>query len=91
MIELASPRAPRDLRRPRAAASDADRRPDRDFSGQRFSWHRAVGTRVEDLGVGAATRGLVTARIVRDGAAKSNAISIPVGEGEVLEVAIHAR
>ncbi|HEY5949996.1 MAG TPA: hypothetical protein VIV40_31090 [Kofleriaceae bacterium] len=65
-------------------------RPDRDFSGQRFSWHRAAGTRaaVEDLGVASATNGLVTARILRDSAPASGSLSFAVGEREVLEVAI---
>jgi mannose-6-phosphate isomerase-like protein (cupin superfamily) len=67
-------------------------RPDRDFSGQRFSWHRAAGTRapVEDLGVASATNGHVTARILRDRAAAPGRLSFPVGEREVLEVAVAA-
>ena len=63
-------------------------RPDRDFGGQRFSWHRAAGERiaVEDLGVASATNGIVTARIVRDGTASAGPLSFVVGDGEVLDV-----
>lgn len=65
-------------------------RSDRDFSGQRFSWHRAGSARVavEDLGVADATNGLVTARILRDGAATAGGLSFAVSEGEVLEVVL---
>ncbi|HEX5062186.1 MAG TPA: hypothetical protein VFV99_22605 [Kofleriaceae bacterium] len=91
VIELASPArhatyADHELQLPAPSV-----RPDRDFSGQRFSWHRAAATRapVEDLGVAAATGGLVTARILRDGAAASGRISIPVDDGVILDVAMH--
>jgi hypothetical protein len=63
-------------------------RPDRDFNGQRFSWHRATRAAVEDLGVGDATNGLVSARIVRDGAVARGPLSFAVGEGEVLDVVL---
>lgn len=63
---------------------------DRDFSGQRFSWHRAAGTRMpaEDLGVAAATSGVVAARIVRDARVAPGALAFPAGDGEVLEVVL---
>lgn len=41
--------------------------PDRDFGGQRFSLHRAERGPVEDLGVAAATRGVLAARVLRGG------------------------
>lgn len=65
-------------------------RADRDFSGQRFSWHRAAATRVpaEDLGVAAATHGAVGARIIRDGRVAAGALALPVGDGAVLEVVL---
>jgi quercetin dioxygenase-like cupin family protein len=65
-------------------------RPDRDFSGQRFSWHRAARApaAIEDLGVAAATNGNVTARILRDRAPAPNSLTFPVGEGAVLEVVL---
>lgn len=64
--------------------------PSRDFSGQRFSWHRADGMRasIEDLGVAAATNDRVTARILRDGAAARGGLAFPVGDGEVLELVL---
>ena len=62
-------------------------RPDRDFSGQRFSWHRAAPAPVEDLGIAAATKGLVDARIVRDGS-RAAGVELAIGNGEVLAVAI---
>lgn len=93
VIELASPArhatyADHELHLPTPSL-----RPDRDFSGQRFSWHRATGTRasIEDLGVAAATRGIVIARIRRDGAAASGCVSFPVGDGEVLDVTIQGQ
>jgi len=60
--------------------------PDRDFGGQRFCWHRASGS--ADLGVAAATNGIVTARIVRDGAVAAGALAFDVGPGDLLEVAL---
>src|SRR5688572_3380177 len=90
VIELASPArhatyADHDLHLP-----TPNLRPDRDFSGQRFSWHRAAETRapVEDLGVASATNGRVSARILRDSAAAPGCLSFPIGEREVLEVVL---
>jgi quercetin dioxygenase-like cupin family protein len=64
--------------------------PDREFRGQRFSWHRGSGLAVEDLGVAAATQGLVTARIIRNGAVAAGALAFPLDEREVLEVVLPA-
>jgi quercetin dioxygenase-like cupin family protein len=88
VIELASPArhatyVDHDLQLPTAKLD-----PDRDFSGQRFSWHRAVGSPVEDLGVASATNGLVSARIVRDASVAASALTFPLGEGELLEVVL---
>lgn len=90
VIELASPARHATYADHELLLPTADLRPDRNFGGQRFSLHRAAGTRarVEDLGVAAATNGLVTARIVRDAAGDLGCLVFPVGNGELLEVEI---
>jgi quercetin dioxygenase-like cupin family protein len=88
VIELASPARHATYADHELHLPTRDLRPERDFSGQRFSWHRATGTRapVEDLGVAAATRGAVSAQILRDGSSAPSSVRLPVGDGEVLSV-----
>jgi quercetin dioxygenase-like cupin family protein len=89
VIEIASPARHATYVDHQLQLPTANLDPARDFSGQRFWWHRASGTRtaVEDLGVADATRGFVTARIVRDGHVALGSLSFPLGDNTVLEIA----
>jgi quercetin dioxygenase-like cupin family protein len=69
VIELASPARHSTLADHALALPTARHHPECDFNGQRFSFHRADRIAIEDLGVGAATNGLVTARVLRGGSA----------------------
>jgi quercetin dioxygenase-like cupin family protein len=73
VIEVASPAEHATAADPDLALPTAARRPERVFDGQRFVHHRAAGAprredgalAVRDLGIGAATGGLVAARVAR--------------------------
>jgi mannose-6-phosphate isomerase-like protein (cupin superfamily) len=85
VIEIASPARHATYADHELELPTPDVHADRDFSGQRFSWHRATRAPVEDLGVAAATRGAVGARIVRDGAT-AGGLALPIADGEVLDI-----
>jgi len=73
VIEIACPAEHETLADPKLDLPSAAHRPEREFGGQRFMWHRAAaaawqpgaGLEARDLGLAQATGGLVTARVCR--------------------------
>ncbi|CAN5883092.1 hypothetical protein BH11MYX3_BH11MYX3_30590 [soil metagenome] len=65
VVELASPARHATFADHALALPTPNHDANRDFDGQRFSLHRAERLPIEDLGVSAATGGLVSARVLR--------------------------